>query len=806
MGKKPLVSVVIPFLNGENFIREAVESVLTQTYDSWELWLVDDGSTDGSTRIAMRYAKKNPGRVFYLEHADHENRGVCASRNMAIRSARGEYIALLDVDDVWRSNKLERQVAILQSHPRAEMVFGMSQYWFSWTGIPEDLERDYIQSLGVRTDTLFEAAELLPLLYPLGNGSAPCPSDILMRRELIDEVGGFEEDFRGQYQLYEDQAFLVKVYNRAAVFVSGECWDLYRIHPTSCVSTVTMAGQYDRVRLFFLSWLESYLSEQQVKSCRVWAALQRAFLPYGRSISMERMADLDTREIKWSLRTAEDNVAELVFPPDDQEVLQITIEKAGTKTAYDIQLNQSRLKVRSTHGYSVHFRARADRGRSIFIGFAQAHEPWNNLGLYKEIALTSEWQSFQEDFTATADDDNTRIHFDAGGSDISVELSEVVLLSLPACLPVEPTFPSLGAGELQESKALLGDSHEHRQRQDMARRQAVTREVDTKALILMYHRVNQVRPDPWDLCVTPKHFAEHLDVLRADFHPMRLTELLEALDKGEIPNRSVVVTFDDGYADNLYEAKPLLERYIIPATIFLASGCIGSNREFWYDELERLLFHPGTLPETLVMEIIETSRQWDLGETAPWSGDNVLRHRAWKFDAPPLSRRHELFREIYQLLQSLPANEQWKALETMRVWANLRPEARKTHSVLSLQEVVELAQGKLVEIGSHTVTHSVLSALTIATQWDELERSKSDLEKVLNRPVTSFAYPYGENFVYTAETVRAVREFGFDSACTTTEGLVHKDSDRFLLPRVMVLDWDGETFARQLSTWFNGCK
>ncbi len=139
----------------------------------------------------------------------------------------------------------------------------------------------------------------------------------------------------------------------------------------------------------------------------------------------------DLRESKWSLRVAGGNIAKLVFPPEDPDGMRITIEKAGTKTSYDIQLNQPRLKARPNHGYRVQFRARADRLRSIFIGFAQAHEPWNNLGLYKEIALTSEWQSFQEEFTATEDDDNGRIHFDLGGSNISVELSEVVLRGLP---------------------------------------------------------------------------------------------------------------------------------------------------------------------------------------------------------------------------------------------------------------------------------------------------------------------------------------------------------------------------------------
>src|SRR5438128_12540181 len=101
MRRKPLVSAIIIFLNAEQFIQEAIESVFAQTYDNWELLLVDDGSTDGSTAIARSYLERHPRRVRYLEHSEHANRGMSASRNIGSRYARGEYIAFLDADDVW---------------------------------------------------------------------------------------------------------------------------------------------------------------------------------------------------------------------------------------------------------------------------------------------------------------------------------------------------------------------------------------------------------------------------------------------------------------------------------------------------------------------------------------------------------------------------------------------------------------------------------------------------------------------------------------------------------------------------------
>src|SRR5688572_17353771 len=129
-GPAPTVTVVVIFLNGERFIREAIDSVMAQTLDSWELMLVDDGSTDGSTRIARDFAAEHPGKIHYLEHPAHANRGMSASRNVGVRAGRGKYIALLDCDDVWHPEKLARQVEILDRHGEAMMVYNATLNWF----------------------------------------------------------------------------------------------------------------------------------------------------------------------------------------------------------------------------------------------------------------------------------------------------------------------------------------------------------------------------------------------------------------------------------------------------------------------------------------------------------------------------------------------------------------------------------------------------------------------------------------------------------------------------------------------------
>ncbi len=274
----PLVSVISIFLNGEAFFVEAIESVLAQTCQDFELLLVDDGSTDGSTRIAREYAARHPGRVRYLEHPGHANRGMSATRNLGIAAARGRTIAFIDADDVWRPEKLEEQLAIMAAHPGIGMVCGAVNYWRSWA--PGD--QDVIVPTGHVTDRAVPPPEAMLALYPLGAAAAPCPSDLLLRADVVRAVGGFEAHFTGARMMYEDQGFLAKLYLAAPVYFSGRTWTLYRQHAASCVASVTGDGRYHEVRRYFLEWLETYVAARPDVDRRVAAALRRALRRYRR--------------------------------------------------------------------------------------------------------------------------------------------------------------------------------------------------------------------------------------------------------------------------------------------------------------------------------------------------------------------------------------------------------------------------------------------------------------------------------------------------------------------------------------------
>ena len=274
MQPTPLVSIIITFLNAAAFLQEAVESVLAQTYARWELFLVDDGSSDKSTQIALAYSNQDSARIHYLEHSGHKNLGVSASRNLGVQKSNGEYLAFLDADDVWLPHKLQEQVALLESHPEAGMLFGQSVYWYSWTRKPEDSLRDFVPFSGIPTNSMIEPPRLLPLML-CGSIAVPCPTSILVRRSVMMTVGGFVEEFIGKYSVYEDQAFYSKISLETPILACNDCWDRYRQHPESSTAISQKYGRTILARQFFLTWLQAYLQDQGVSDVTLWQAIRR---------------------------------------------------------------------------------------------------------------------------------------------------------------------------------------------------------------------------------------------------------------------------------------------------------------------------------------------------------------------------------------------------------------------------------------------------------------------------------------------------------------------------------------------------
>lgn len=318
-------------------------------------------------------------------------------------------------------------------------------------------------------------------------------------------------------------------------------------------------------------------------------------------------------------------------------------------------------------------------------------------------------------------------------------------------------------------------------------------------LVLMYHRVTDLPLDPFSLAVSPTHFAEHMAVLRKYWHPTKLHHMVQMVSDRML-DRVIAVTFDDGYSDVFVNAKNSLEFFDIPATVFLVSRHIGSDREFMWDELERVLLWPGVLPSVLSLVVENRVLEWHLGDFAKYSDAVFSQHREWEFESETdPTTRHVVFRKIYYILKYAPPDVRRKILDDLREWSGSSCQPRDTHKPLTEEQVRRLSQEGLITIGAHTVSHPVLASISSTVQRQEIEQCKIELEEMLGQSITDFAFPYGGVNDYTPETIAILKQSGYKSACTTLEGNVKAGADLYQLPRLDVKDWNGEVFANRLA-------
>ena len=302
MLNQPRVSIVTPFLDAALFLEAAIESVRDQTLEDWELLLVDDGSTDESTATARRWAAVLPEKVKYLSHPNRQNRGASASRNLGIHHAAGEYLAFLDADDVYLPHKLTEQVAILDDVREAQVLYGATEYWHSWSGVADD-PGDWIwHPRGVETGKVIQPPDVLAAFLRDG-GAVPCMGSVLARRSAVMAVGGWEEAFR---TICTDQVFHAKLTLRFPVLFHDVCWDRYRQHPGSSCHRVAAAGQTQATFATYLRWLERYLTDQRVADPAVLATLRNALKNHDDSllVRLERQARRQGRRVAAALARA----------------------------------------------------------------------------------------------------------------------------------------------------------------------------------------------------------------------------------------------------------------------------------------------------------------------------------------------------------------------------------------------------------------------------------------------------------------------------------------------------------------------
>ncbi len=314
-------------------------------------------------------------------------------------------------------------------------------------------------------------------------------------------------------------------------------------------------------------------------------------------------------------------------------------------------------------------------------------------------------------------------------------------------------------------------------------------------VILIYHRVATPAADPWGIAVSPHNFATHMEILRAFAVPRTLGDFASRLETASGPERSIVVTFDDGYTDNL-GALPVLEANEVPATIFIVSRAVGNPQAFWWDALTRIFLETPVLPERLTLDLGSKRLTYDLGDVARYDAEALARAARWRADHDvPEDSRQRAYLDLWQHLVGLPPDRIAAAAAFLAGWAGLgdAPPASGGGRPVTAEELARLAASPLIEIGGHTRTHADLSQLSRADAADEIGGGRRDLMEMTGRDVRSFAYPYGRSGPRTNSDVRGA---GFTCASWSRFGLATRRSDLHALPRVHVTDLSPSDFER----------
>lgn len=311
-----------------------------------------------------------------------------------------------------------------------------------------------------------------------------------------------------------------------------------------------------------------------------------------------------------------------------------------------------------------------------------------------------------------------------------------------------------------------------------------------RAIVLVYHRIGRGRADPWRLTVDPQTFRGQMETLAREWHPLSLDELVAGLRTRQLPERGIAVTFDDGYADNLELAAPILVEQGIPATLFVATGLIDAGRTPWWDELTSLLLEREPLPPTLTISAVHRAA-WEIPPLA--AGDaGAAAPSPW--DARPGTRLHAFY-VVWQALRALGPAAREVALDEIAEWA--RAGRATDRVVLTREQLRQFTALPGLGLGAHTITHPSLPAAgSAADARAEIAGSAEWLRANVGVEVDQFAYPHGE---WSRTVARLVAELGFRAAYTTDGSAITWRSSPYALPRVLAEARAPDEFAGLLA-------
>ena len=301
---------------------------------------------------------------------------------------------------------------------------------------------------------------------------------------------------------------------------------------------------------------------------------------------------------------------------------------------------------------------------------------------------------------------------------------------------------------------------------------------EKRVLTLYYHRVAELDDDYNLLAVTPDNFYQQMLFLKKNYP-------IERFEDNWLENEhdSVVITFDDGYKDNLLNALPILEDLNIPATIFIATGSIQKKIEMWWDELEKYLLIGNNFPDSFTLK------------------DDVF-GCTWRTS----SREYRI--NCYQALHYMMKNcisfvqrEQW--FEQLSEWRKETRRVRNDFQLVNEEDCSLLSKSPLITIGAHTVSHISLGYRDIETQIEEILDSIRELERLVKKKITVFSYPFGNGTIdFNENTIDILKGAGIMKSATTDACLWDCNTNPYRIPRRIVRNWDPFVFESMIKKYW----
>ncbi|MBL8268388.1 polysaccharide deacetylase family protein [Steroidobacter sp.] len=294
-----------------------------------------------------------------------------------------------------------------------------------------------------------------------------------------------------------------------------------------------------------------------------------------------------------------------------------------------------------------------------------------------------------------------------------------------------------------------------------------------RAVALTYHRVlpAAAQADSFStgaIVVTPATFRRHMQLLRRAFNPLTADQFAAALAAGKLPPRACIVTFDDGWLDNLEHALPILQECSVPAVLFIATDYIGTDRCFWQETLARALFAAAGAPDRSTALFAELGDE-RVPKLPPAEAKAAIRRLIDRWKSQPQEQIDALLARVQSALQS---------------WGVTVP-ATHPDRFLSWAQVNELHASGVVTIGSHCRTHTPLTKLKTAQVSEELQSSRQIIRDRSGVDPLDMAYPNGD---HDAGIAAAVSDSGYRTAFTTVRGHVTPDANAFTLRRINIAE------------------